>query len=280
MKKNRIHSNNDLEYIWKTLSSALASSSPQIANADFNAVKELAIKLEQRSEEKMNVNSIKLALTLVLDAKSDLKDSIILFNQKRYNSSIFHLQQSVEKGCKSFGLGIGTLEEHDLKRIGHKSPLVFIRIVEEPIVKYMLPVLGSAQTNLKIEKAKNTILKSSAELLRLDKNTIDCLLSLVDKISEKVMPRSNQIQQIIKDTLPDLEFPYNWGELILLSTTIYIIGVLSYAHEKTTRYSDESSMKPTDYVEDLPIVKALPKMHTQMSEALEYLEKYIGSIRV
>lgn len=280
MKKNRMHNNNDLEYIWKTLSSALANRSPQIANVDFNAVKELAIKLEQRSEEKMNVNSIKLALTLVLDAKSDLKDSIILFNQKRYNSSIFHLQQSVEKGCKSFGLGIGTLEEHDLKRIGHKSPLVFIRIVEEPIVKYMLPVLGSAQTNLKIEKAKNTILKSSAELLRLDKNTIDHLLSLVDKISEKVMPRSNQIQQIIKDTLPDLEFPYNWGELILLSTTIYIIGVLSYAHEETTRYSDESSMKPTDYVEDLPIVKALPKMHTQMSEALEYLEKYIGSNRV
>lgn len=280
MKKNRMHNNNDLEYIWKTLSSALANRSPQIANVDFNAVKELAIKLEQRSEEKMNVNSIKLALTLVLDAKSDLKDSIILFNQKRYNSSIFHLQQSVEKGCKSFGLGIGTLEEHDLKRIGHKSPLVFIRIVEEPIVKYMLPVLGSAQTNLKIEKAKNTILKSSAELLRLDKNTIDRLLSLVDKISEKVMPRSNQIQQIIKDTLPDLEFPYNWGELILLSTTIYIIGVLSYAHEETTRYSDESSMKPTDYVEDLPIVKALPKMHTQMSEALEYLEKYIGSNRV
>lgn len=280
MKKNETHNNNDLEYIWKTLSSALANRTPQIANTDFNAVKELAIKLEQRSEEKISAKSIELALTFAVDAKSDLEDSIILFNNKSYNSSVLYLQQSAEKGSKAFGLSIGTLEERDLKRIGHLSPMVFIKIVEEPIAKYMLPIFGSEETDTKVEIAKNTLRRSSAELLRLDKNAIDSLLSLVDRISEKVMPMSDQIQQIIKDSLPDLDFPYNWGELILLSTTIYIIGVISYAHEETTRYSDESSMKPIDYVEDLPIVKALPKMHTQMSEALEYLEKYIRSIRI
>ena len=119
-----------------------------------------------------------------------------------------------------------------------------------------------------------------AELLRLDESTINSLLSIVDRVSEKMIPEFNRVQKIIKATLPDLELPYNWGEVVQFVTTLYIIGLISYSHEKTTRYSDDSSMKPIDYVKDLPIVKVLPKIHAQMSTALNYLETYIVSIPI
>jgi len=45
-----------------------------------------------------------LSLLFLYKAEEDLKDSNILFNKKSYANSFFHLQQSVKKQLKAYGL--------------------------------------------------------------------------------------------------------------------------------------------------------------------------------
>lgn len=62
-------------------------------------------------------------------ADDDLASARLLYHNKHYSNSLYHLQQSVEKATKAFGLGLKLVKSHsEMKtKIGHK-PLNIIGI--------------------------------------------------------------------------------------------------------------------------------------------------------
>lgn len=72
--------------------------------------------------------------TLLNIAENDLKASIFLYDKRLYSSSLYYMQQSVEKSIKSFALFNGIIDEKDLKRkISHNTQLVFKIGIENQI---------------------------------------------------------------------------------------------------------------------------------------------------
>jgi len=65
-------------------------------------------------------------------AKKDLEAAKYLFSQKLYSHSVFHLQQSVEKAVKSFGIWSKTITETEARKsIGHKAWKLYLKIFDQ-----------------------------------------------------------------------------------------------------------------------------------------------------
>jgi HEPN domain-containing protein len=62
----------------------------------------------------------------------DLMASRVLFDNGSYPASIFHLQQSIEKGCKSFGFHVGVITEKTASsnKIGHTTTNIYLEIFD------------------------------------------------------------------------------------------------------------------------------------------------------
>ena len=130
----------ELKHVWPKIKLALRDANPRMSELDAEYTKTLAVKLLRRSEEKFSIEKQEMALNFLNDAKDALKLSRLSYTSGMIADSIFNLQQSVEKACKSLGLAIGTLETTDMQFIGHKSPKVFIKLLKEPVTREVLPL--------------------------------------------------------------------------------------------------------------------------------------------
>lgn len=64
-------------------------------------------------------------------SKNDLEVANHLFEKGFYPQSIFYLQQAVEKATKAWGLHFGIISEDELKKIGHESSKVYLKILKK-----------------------------------------------------------------------------------------------------------------------------------------------------
>ena len=64
-------------------------------------------------------------------AKKDLQASKYLYNNALYPQAIFHIQQSVEKATKCFGMIFGIISEKELKKIGHNPIKIYEKEYEK-----------------------------------------------------------------------------------------------------------------------------------------------------
>lgn len=61
-------------------------------------------------------------------SKNDLKLAKIAYDIKDYGNALFHLQQSVEKTVKAYGLLLGVIK-NPKDEIGHKTPKVYLKML-------------------------------------------------------------------------------------------------------------------------------------------------------
>jgi len=84
----------------------------------------------------MELKKDELGKDFLETAKSDLESAMFLYEKKKYNNSIFLLQQSVEKCVKSLGLNLRLVDENQLKKkINHSPHKVFTRLLLQKIEK-------------------------------------------------------------------------------------------------------------------------------------------------
>jgi len=79
--------------------------------------------------ESFNINiDIEKIETLAFKSKNDLKLAKIAYDIKDYGNALFHLQQSVEKTVKAYGLLLGVIEDPQ-EEIGHRTPEVYLKML-------------------------------------------------------------------------------------------------------------------------------------------------------
>lgn len=277
----------ELKRVWPKIKLALRDVNPRLSELDAEYTRALVVKLLRRSEQKFSIEKQRMALSFLNDAKDALKLSRLLYTSGMLADSIFNLQQSVEKACKSLGLAIGTLETTDMRSIGHKSPKVFLKLLKEPITREVLPLLkrfGLKEEKENIQKLEEILSSNSLEFALLSYEQLKVLLSIVDKMEEEVIPQYkielNKAKEILLKYLRKYEHEivaHDMSDFLTALTSLWVTGTITYAHEQTSRYSDTPIIKREDYTLDMPIVRITPEIHIMLNDTLTSLERCILS---
>jgi len=253
----------------------------------FKAILDVATPLYQRSKSKISESKIKKALDSLDDARDDIKASKLLCEAEIYSRSVSSLQQSIEKACKAFGLSLGIIKRP--KSVGHVSPAVFLKLLEENFsMEYFLPLLErytKEDQKVKIEKAKKVIFSKKSNLLLLKEEELQSYILFIESMSgqgaQKLKAELNRVQESLNIFMPQIEIKIDLiVDFILCITSLYVLAVITFPHTETSRYSDTQALQPKDYTKDMPLVKSLPKIQAITESAIESLDKFIRNIKL
>lgn len=253
---------------------------------------EISVALTGLNEEQKK-EAKELARGFLECSRQDIETTRLLYERQVFPLSVYHLQQAIEKAAKAYALVFFAISKEDLIKIGHKSPIAFIRMLKKSWVNKFIVVLKlfypDAKTN--VSEAENIInlKKTQKELAKLPESGIQKFLDLDEKIREALT--SDETQNLInsqigillsslKGLLPGVNteeimksFRTNFSFDIACSFGgLYILSVVTYPHWEFTRYPDKE-MKPSDYSSDLGIVQCVGRILTKVENAIKVLEK-------
>ena len=96
---------------------------------------EILVELDQ-DPQKIFGRYTNLSRGYVECSKNDLYPCKILYKENEHHSlAIYHLQQSIEKLTKAYGLSFGFTSRNELQKAGHTSPLIFLTLCQKKITK-------------------------------------------------------------------------------------------------------------------------------------------------
>ncbi len=234
----------------------------------------------------------------------DLENAELLYENDKYASAIYHLQQSIEKLSKYWLMAMLHYNYSYVKNIGHKSPMAHISAIESITTLYLNNIKKIhvvAPEDLKeepekalkaIRKTKNAINSNKKELAELNKEKIDTLLDVtknfreaVEKLKNKLYEKGYDLEEIIKcvvgmpvddEDLSDMvDIVLGFYSIIFATTNLYILASITYIHEAPTRYVDrQTTLKPSDYKPGLGIVDSFPQIVEETKWIISKFEQF------
>ncbi len=231
-----------------------------------------------------NQTTKEFGLELLECAKRDLTASKLLFSTDKPNS-IYHLEQSVEKTAKAYGLAMNIVKINELggkKGISHVAPRIFVRLLKKKISVSFTQLMKSFALESNIDPDVKTFEKlienKPAKIAKMSGDEIKQLLELNKKIGIKLDEKKQEAIKKVLEFLSQLPRKYTKQynnqkisqkvEQTLSNISsflcIFILSVITYPHFAYTRYPG-GKIEPKDYTETNGIVK----MHNEICDALE-----------
>lgn len=260
-------------------------------------LKNLAKKYGSLNYKRPQKHMIEFAEELMFCAEQDTKASRLLFKNRLFSLSMFHLQQSVEKLAKAYLISYGVVDEQDLKRIGHDSPMTFVEIAE--VMSDFIPIIKDAYPGIETDYAKlaNIVTEVKAvkssderphELVVLPYDQIVGMLgrydTFVEETNANVMKFLDLIVSIVTDKV-DRQTRDQLNQTIRSSVgmmkdimVLFVLAAVTFPHEQCTRYPG-LSFKPRDYTRDVGIVKAIPLLLDRSDKVRLSLERYYALLK-
>ncbi|AAT42665.1 HEPN domain-containing protein [Picrophilus oshimae] len=267
----------------------------EIKNTDFNT-----LFSTPDEEDIKNINCFLFA------ADDDLKASKLLYENKLYANSIYHLQQAIEKMIKAQALKFFPLDYKSITKTSHNSPEIYFRLLKVKPFELMLRAASTIIPNLDVaslDTIDQSIIdlkndKTKLEIANLPSKAINALLIICsifielygnldtseilkgfygDNFKSSILDiTKNLISDLGMDSeLNDVNFEdifdetiedTNIAKMILITIPLYILGIIVYPHEAFTRYPGKL-MGPENYNLELGIVQTYPKIY-EMSEII------------
>jgi len=298
------HKNDTEEELLETLNELLPRNK-QIPKKYAKKLLEFMLVLDgifQTPQDKRN-EDLNLAKELISAAKQDLIASKLLFDSNDKANSIYHLQQATEKIAKAYGLSFFALDKTDLKKIGHRTPNVFIELFNEEWVNPYLKLIQFTNPNFKndvdVKKFRSIVKTKQVEIGKLNADGIEPILRLNRRLKEKLGGKqfSDKTKKKIKPTLKivlydslqnkkivdrimkevvDVFFDSVFVKTFSSFSILYLISVVTYPHFEYPRYPD-GEIKPDEY-NNLGVTKYYSEISEGLEEITTCLEEYIKSI--
>jgi len=158
------------------------------------------------------------------------------------NNAVFHLQQSIEKMVKAYGLYLGIIKKEDLIKIGHNTPEVYLKLLKKSWID-KIPEAICIKTNIK----KNimdfeSLIRNKKAQLELDKSTSIFLehfkkvFKLVDKeLSKREM---NKVLKTVKK-MSGIDIKRIYLTQTYFSCLLCPLAIITSIHAVKPRYSEE-----------------------------------------
>lgn len=212
-----------------------------------------------------SAEALKLAVELLDVAETDLAAALTLHRASHYPQAVFHLQQSVEKIGKAFGLGMGIVEPNQLQTEWSHNTLkhsevfadyseqegrvgagmtpdrikAFINELKDP-GKVKGPAMGILVAwVLSLVKQHN---KYKSDPVRRQKELADMTTSVVGKRTDPAaVAKATALAEVLVDWV---------SENALIMPTTMVLGMVTAPHAVIARYpskttSQRSSIAPT-----------------------------------
>jgi len=208
-------------------------------------------------------------------ARTDLKACRILYGRSMYSLSVYHLQQAMEKSSKAWILYLGVITEDDLKRpIGHRTPRAFLKLLNESDIGKMTRGLIE-YLNLRVSTDtsgyRDLVERKYSEITAMDYESIKVLLDILDKIEKAVAEQLKELKPLLKS----FEVPDSILEVPIAFAYLWLVASITFPHSETTRYPSKN-FGPSDYTQDLGIVKALPELVKIAEKCVNTISQYIN----
>ncbi|OVE74580.1 hypothetical protein BVX95_02005 [archaeon D22] len=234
------------------------------------------------------------ATQFIKDSKRDLEDVKLQYDNKRFHSSSYYLQQAVEKITKAYGVIFFNLSKKYVEnKMSHKTPKAFIKAVREPYMQELVALFKTAEPNLKtdVTELERTINEKETELAQTNREVIEKFLQLIDTLTIKLEEQNipglvKGLLHQLKEGIGEYDESFDWEkltrvfdekfkvELLMSFISLYLLSGITYGHVSNTRYSGQD-IQPEDYKEGLGIVDCTPQIIPHVQKAIDALECFM-----
>jgi len=303
MNKNEIGDKEKLRDVAIELSKAIKdrrikAKIDSIITKNFDEIITLSRTLPQMGKE-VREEDLKLAYDLFEVSKEDLKTCKILYIQNIFNFAVYHIQQSIEKLAKAYGLTLGYISRDDLRKCSHTTPRVFIQMLQDNFIGRLMSIFnqfGVDASNVSEvrklffeKKSKESLIELEKEVAFFDKRKImmwiDTGKNIREKLKkkqreidetleklEKIAKNMSQITQDEKDQIISVcQSVRNRFKVDFISNFImlYILSVITFPHFSSTRYPD-GKIKPSHYKPGLGVVDCLDEIIKEVEHCIKF----------
>lgn len=235
---------------------------------------EIVLGKAEEYGEKLTVGRIDKARELLAKSDEDLRAARVLYEKSIYASSIFHLQQCVEKASKFCVYLFGYSSDKEFKIIGHNALRAFHIVLKDSDSQKVASIVGKL-TDLEFEsdpkrfKREIERKKLLREVATLDYKEIQILLNL-----------GRQWESLMNNVLRFAASALGIRESIAQGMTdffgLYVLSIITFPHSSMTRYPDRS--KRMDYSQALGIVKAAPEIFLSLERYMKDFPELLSAI--
>ena len=205
-------------------------------------------------------NKMDLAVELLDCAKHDQDACKLLYANRIFALAVFHLQQAFEKTLKAEMLLSGYYSIKDLKRFRHNV------IDATKDFKRRMATHFNWKPDDSLQMMYDHFLKNRKRIQWQDCDSLQRILMAVQET------RGDWTEALKMKGLDEHTIRSSWATYF----EINILALLTAYHESTTRYPDtgEGELKPSDYIEGLGIVAAIPDIQLELEYIIGYLERH------
>lgn len=257
------------------------------------------IRLSQLLPQAIIKENMALSCDFLDLSKDDLLACKILYEKSIFHLATYHLQQSVEKLTKSYALILGYITPEELRRNGHITPQVFVKLLQEKISQQFLKLFENIHEldENRLNELKNLFSKRHLleEIASMDKEKIIVWLETGKQIKQKLKNIEGEIKSQIKkidnkilkfrkisknDRNKIHEMFISWDVVSIINLVsnfimMYILSVITFPHFSFTRYPD-GKIKPTDYKRGLGVIDCLDDLIKETECCIRFFEKFYG----
>lgn len=222
-------------------------------------------KLTKKFSKPPSQSQIREAQGFLDLARQDLTSSKLNYDARIFNLACYHMQQSVEKTAKAYYKLLGILEGKAIRKTGHDTPELFLRMVELPWAKRFAEFAKEASgtqvvTDTSIAQLVIDNEVKKAEIARLSPAGINQMLGLIPQIEKVLVPF----------------FPVTNKDLVMASLRLYLLASVTFPHERYSRYPD-GVVKPKEYTPELGIVASIANVWSETETAISEVQRLIDS---
>ncbi len=261
------------------------------------------------SIKKPNSDQVQCAKEWFEDAKSELKAYKVLKRNNLYPQMIEHLSLCVEKLVKSLGFIYSSVDQNSVKQeIGHISPRVFIKIIENTNTTDFLQknfeqyrdlnmnenyqkVKGILMSRKKVqtfEKQNLTLKKEHIDFLFqiIDNIIIKIKLELKDKTVEDAYEKNHSAKQILSPIMPIVKKTKEWKQvkdkkltllykMPALHMNLFLLSVVLFPFYNVSRYNRSYGVK---FEKGLGVIDSIDLLEERVIKSMVAVSKQITSI--
>ena len=206
----------------------------------------------------------------ILLAKNDICLANDAYRNNDFNNTLFHLQQSIEKVVKAYGMRLGTIE-NPRAEVGHNIPLVYLKLLEKTSELNNIPKIFGIKTDIKKaandfkalianDKAKIEFDKSAPVFLNAFKN----VLKQFDRKTSKI-----EIRKILREVkkIYGIDILRLCKSQICFSFFLCPFAIITSPYAVDPRYSIEQRYK------ELNLIKHFPEIQKNLKDLIAYIEE-------
>jgi hypothetical protein len=212
---------------------------------------------------------IKQITDFILLAENDVNRAKDAYRNNDFNNTIFHLQQSIEKVVKAYGMYLGIIEDPRTE-IGHNTPKVYFELLENTQKLHNIPKIFGIKADIKAVNDFKALIKNKEAEVELDKS-VPIILNTFKNVLKQFNNKTTKIE--IRNVISEVKNKYGidiirvYRSQIFFSFFLCPFSIITSPYAVDPRYSIEQKYK------ELNLIKCFPDIQRNLERLIAYIKE-------